>query len=568
MLFHLDSVLRVTLILGASLAVMPLLSGRPASARRLVLVIAFVAAAAVPLLPSRVAALHVDAPAAYQELAARMIDEPAVASSTTPAPAATASSPVPYALLWLVGALAVGARFALGFLVAAYRARTAARARSWDRLVDERVDVRVSAAVRAPAVAGLVRPVVLVPVESASWSDDRKRSVLLHELAHARAQDVRVQLVAAIVCSLHWFNPLAWLAAWRLRLERELAADEAVLRAGVRASSYAEDLLAIAAAAPLGMVALGEKPLVRRIEAIVGARRPRRLGRAAQLGLAAGAASTALAVACTDVTEAPKRPVADPAPAATTPPLTAMAPARSESSLQRAVTSELEGSVEVWRADGGAILVLTPKGEVLAEAGDPDRTIVAGSTMKPLLLAAAFEADAVQEADVGDLLATSSNPGFTRIFEQVGREEVRRVLQGFHFATPATLDAPAAIGATMTATPRQVARAYASLANGGDGVVSERTATRVTRMMEGVVVSEKGTGKKARVEGTRVAGKTGSSDWTANDAKHTYASFVGFVPADRPRFVIYVGIESPKGDHPWGGEVAAPVFARLASQLR
>ena len=123
-----------------------------------------------------------------------------------------------------------------------------------------------------------------------------------------------------------------------------------------------------------------------------------------------------------------------------------------------------------------------------------------------------------------------------------------------------------AIGATMTATPLEVASAYAALADGGDGIVKASTAERMRGLLEGVVASEKGTGKKARVDGVRVAGKTGTSEWTAKSGSQmTYASFVGFVPADHPRYVIFVGIESA-GEEAWGGEAAAPVFSRVAAR--
>lgn len=561
---HLDTAARVALILGAALAAMPLLRGRTASARRLVLSLAFVASLLVAFVPARATTIHVRAP--YHELAARVIAEPAV-EEVASAPIATRSSGpsscVDWLFLgWLAGALVVGARFALGFAIASFHAR---RARQTSQ------NVRISASIAAPAVAGVLSPVVLVPSEWHEWSAGRKQAVLLHEQTHIRAQDTRVQLIAAIVCGLHWFNPLAWLAARRLRLERELAADESVLRAGVRATSYAEDLLAIAASAPAsapmdGMIAMGDKPLERRIEAIVSAKRPRPIGEAL---LALGVSAATLAVACTDVAESHKPAVtAAPAEIAKAP-----APATANDDLRTSVKTELERTVETWHADGGAILVLTPKGEILAEAGDPDRTIVAGSTMKPLLLAAAFDEDVVRESDVfenapvGELLAKSNNPGFMRIFDRVGSEKLSRVLRGLHFAVPANLDAKTAIGATMTATPRQVALAYAALANGGNGVVSERTASRVSTLMESVVASAEGTGKKARIEGVRVAGKTGTSDWSADHAEHGYASFVGLVPAERPRFVIYVGIESARGANPWGSEVAAPVFARLAKQM-
>jgi cell division protein FtsI (penicillin-binding protein 3) len=119
----------------------------------------------------------------------------------------------------------------------------------------------------------------------------------------------------------------------------------------------------------------------------------------------------------------------------------------------------------------------------------------------------------------------------------------------------------------MSATPRQVTRAYATLAGGGEGIVKPTTAARVSTLLEGVVSSQYGTGTKARIAGTRVAGKTGSVEWTTSGGtRKTYASFVGYVPAESPRYVIFVGVESPKGEDAWGGEVAAPVFSRIAAR--
>ena len=118
----------------------------------------------------------------------------------------------------------------------------------------------------------------------------------------------------------------------------------------------------------------------------------------------------------------------------------------------------------------------------------------------------------------------------------------------------------------MTATPREVTRAYAALANGGDGIVSKTTASRVSTLLEGVVESEHGTGVKARVAGVRVAGKTGTADWTLPDGTNVrYASFVGWVPANKPRYVIFVGVEASPSAQVWGGNIAAPVFSRVAA---
>ncbi len=209
-----------SLVLAFALLAMPLLRGRAATARRLVLSIAFVAVLIVPLVP----AWRVDAPA-YHALVGRSVGE----------------------RLLLAHRLARRAVAPVGWAPAIARA---------ERLTRRRAIVRVSSHVQAPAVTGIIGPVVLVPSSADAWTDERKLAVLLHELAHVAAHDLVVQVLVATACSLHWFNPLAWLAARRLRLERELAADESVLATGMRASTYAADLLAIAGTAPLGAIGL------------------------------------------------------------------------------------------------------------------------------------------------------------------------------------------------------------------------------------------------------------------------------------------------------------------------
>ena len=99
-----------------------------------------------------------------------------------------------------------------------------------------------------PVVWGILRCRLLLPAAARHWSGEQLRSVLLHELAHIKRRDTMAQLLTQIACTLHWFNPLVWFAAWRLGVERERACDDLVLASGVRPSAYARHLLEVVTA--------------------------------------------------------------------------------------------------------------------------------------------------------------------------------------------------------------------------------------------------------------------------------------------------------------------------------
>ncbi|OYW71726.1 MAG: hypothetical protein B7Z37_26955 [Verrucomicrobia bacterium 12-59-8] len=94
-----------------------------------------------------------------------------------------------------------------------------------------------------PMVWGVLKPRLLLPEGFETWSVEKQRGVLLHELAHLKRGDPLALWAAQWVKALHWFNPLVWLTLRQLRADQERACDDTVLRHGVRASDYAQSLL-------------------------------------------------------------------------------------------------------------------------------------------------------------------------------------------------------------------------------------------------------------------------------------------------------------------------------------
>ena len=165
-----------------------------------------------------------------------------------------------------------------------------------------------------------------------------------------------------------------------------------------------------------------------------------------------------------------------------------------------------------------------------------------------------------------------NDTGIGLIGESVGRLPIRHRWSDFELATMS-------FGYGITATTLQLAKAYAILGSGGiqypisiikgtqqpgEQVIPKNIALEVVAMMEGVS-KPGGTAKKAKVEGYRIAGKTGTSRKAeAGGYGDDYvAVFAGIAPASRPRFAIAVMINEPQGDRYYAGDVAAPVFSEV-----
>jgi cell division protein FtsI (penicillin-binding protein 3) len=291
--------------------------------------------------------------------------------------------------------------------------------------------------------------------------------------------------------------------------------------------------------------------------------------------------------------------------------------------MQGIAREEIDHAVAEWKPTAAFVVILdAATGFILAMEGRDQgredrylafrRALVTGSTLKTFTIAAALDARTIdinahvdcatrlygeaklfdsgehESLSVTDVLAVSSNVGTSRIYDTIGLERLLATLRHLHIGDPpASLPvvpdpsgiqaATLAAGELAKATPLQVAAGYAAIFNDGvylkpsltrrtqtpEPVLRPETARTVTAMLETITKSELGTGKLARIEGARVAGKTGTGD-LGDD--RSYASFVGTVLDWSPRIVVLVGLEAPR-EGGSGPSAAAPTFARIARRL-
>jgi cell division protein FtsI (penicillin-binding protein 3) len=215
---------------------------------------------------------------------------------------------------------------------------------------------------------------------------------------------------------------------------------------------------------------------------------------------------------------------------------------------------------------------------------------------------------------VAQILQHSSDVGAIKVGLRLGAPKFYDYIRAFGFGQPTGVDLPGesrgklrrienwtpvsvgsiSMGQEICVTPLQMITAVSAMANGGlivrphivreqrhgnqltesqepqpRRVIKETTAASMRRMLEGVVLG--GTGKLAKLEGFTAAGKTGTAQKydpeTGRYSSHDLiASFVGFAPINTPAVTILVQLDSPAGRHE-GGQVAAPVFQRVAQQV-
>jgi len=219
---------------------------------------------------------------------------------------------------------------------------------------------------------------------------------------------------------------------------------------------------------------------------------------------------------------------------------------------------------------------------------------------------------------VREILKYSSNIGSVKISEKLGREKFHRYIKDFGFGQKTNIEMPGeisgllrpwqnwtqvdtstvAFGQGISVTAIQLVSALSAIANDGvlmqphivkkfvdvNGetvrefaptavrrVISADTARRITTMLTNVVGEQGGTGKNAALVNVDVAGKTGTAqkfDFAQKrfSSERVRTSFMGFFPAEAPRFVMLISIDEPQL-HKWGGEAAAPVFKSISQQI-
>jgi beta-lactamase regulating signal transducer with metallopeptidase domain len=158
--------------------------------------------------------------------------------------------------IWIAGFIITLFPVALAQIRTRLLARNATKANErWNQVIattpaisrfSGKIRILESTETAMPMTWGILHPTLLVPARAERWPDWQCRDILLHELAHVDRRDCLTQLVAQIACGVYWFNPLAWVASHRMRVERELACDDRVINAGSRATDYASNLLEVA----------------------------------------------------------------------------------------------------------------------------------------------------------------------------------------------------------------------------------------------------------------------------------------------------------------------------------
>lgn len=209
------------------------------------------------------------------------------------------------------------------------------------------------------------------------------------------------------------------------------------------------------------------------------------------------------------------------------------------------------------------------------------------------------------------VVENSCNPGFVSLGQKLGKELLFKYITELGFGKKTGIDlngegtgilfkmdkigpvelATSAFGQGISVTPIQQVTAVSSIVNGGSlyvpyvvsevgdrsisptikrrNVISKETSDVVKYALESVVAN--GSGRNAYIENYRVGGKTGTAQKVGSDGRYMSGnyilSFIGFMPANDPEFVIYIALDHPKGVTQYGGVVSAPIARNVLKDI-
>jgi TonB family protein len=297
-------VAQATLVLAFGTGLLVLMRGSAASSRRLVCLLTLSGACIAPIL-----ALFAPSWLTLAPEPPRFLARAASVATAGTGSGGWISLPI---LVWAAITAIMLARTLAGWMTIWLESRVAALVENRDWLSDaSRIARELGlgasprlrlADVASPLVLATFRPVILLPEAAIEWGPERRRMVLLHELAHAMRFDPWANCVAQVIRAAFWFHPLSWYITARLAREQELACDDEVLRAGVSGVDYAEVLVDAARglrSAVLFGCAMTGSPAARvlrdRVEHVLDERR-KRMGNGRQHALVVSAFAAVLLI--------------------------------------------------------------------------------------------------------------------------------------------------------------------------------------------------------------------------------------------------------------------------------
>ncbi len=241
---------------------------------------------------------------------------------------------------------------------------------------------------------------------------------------------------------------------------------------------------------------------------------------------------------------------------------------------------------------------------------DPGYTIVDGARIKD------WKPGGHGDESMLEVIMNSCNPGFIEIGQRLGKEKLFEYIDNFGFGQKTGIDllgestgivfdlenvgpvelATSSFGQGNSTTPIQLVQAASAAVNGGNlmkpyivksiglnsineitsfepsvvrRVISQETSSKMRYALE--MVSAKGTGRGAYIDGYRVGGKTGTAQKVGSDGQYMdnnyILSFLGMAPMNNPEVAVYAAIDNPKNTIQFGGVVAAPIVKGVLENI-